>query len=61
MSKNWGKPRLLQETKSHRREVLVEIERKRIEFLASVISFEVFELIPPMLASVFPDLRLLLV
>lgn len=42
-------------------EILVQTERKGIEFLTSCICFERPELVPPMLTSVFPYLTILLV
>lgn len=42
-------------------EVLVEIERKRVEFFTSRVTFERSELVPPMLSSVFPYRRVFLV
>lgn len=44
-----------------RREILVEIERKRVEFFTSCVTFERSKLVPPMLSSVFPYRRIFLV
>lgn len=46
--------------KSDRWEVFVEIERKGVELLTPIIGLEVLELVPPVLASVLPYLRVLL-
>ena len=40
--------------------MFVEIEGQRIEFLASRVGLERSKLVPPMFASIFPDLTILL-